>query len=590
MSAWCKVQLGWVTPTVVSSYLPHQPIRKAETTPEVFRLWSQGQSGLQYFLVENRQKSGFDQRLPSGGLLIFHIDDSMPDNTDENHYMVDLEQADGLRSMNTGTSNRGDAGDPFPGGTNNRRFDGYTNPNSMNYMNQQTYVGVRNISDIGDTMYADLDVGTRPYLRLVSMTQSDANTISPNRIEPGETGVLNLTIENIHPTPTTSSRIYIKGGGTGFSIDTTSTPLALAGLSQTVISTLANIHLQSSFVPREVPITVVLQGENFLDSTTVPMVFGYPSLVLMDGDSIAQTNVTYVRAALDSLSRYYEVIRTRDSVSSDAALQRRSTLVYLSGSKKFETINEKVLDTLVQFYRHGGRVVISGQNIAEDLQARSVATLSDVFHVRWSKNLMIGKSTFGVPSDPLGANIVMSSLAGGDGASNQTSPDILLADGVSVPCLTYGSVGGTNVAGVHLEQFSTNSKLVFLGFGLEAINNLSSTTSRAAMMQGILNWFDTPVGVNTDVVSVPYQWKLKPAFPNPFNPSTRILFEAAKKSNVEIALFNVLGQKVRTIFSAEVNAGPHETTIDGSGLSSGIYFCRITAEGFSAVQRLALLK
>ncbi len=592
MCAWCKTQLGWVTPTVVTSFLPQQSIKKVEKFPDVYKLWSLGQSSTEYFLVENRERVGFDTSLTGGGLLIFHVDENQSSigNTDPNHHWVDLEQADGLRGLNIGT-NRGDAGDPFPGSTNNKTFDGYTNPNSVSYYsNAQSYVGVRNISNEADTMYADLDVGTHPYLRLVSMTQSDANTISPNRIEPGETGVLNLTIENINPAPTTSSRIYIKGGGTGFSIDTTSTPLALAGLSQTVIPTLASVRLQSSFVPKEVPITVVMQAENFLDSTTVTIVFGYPSLVLMDGDSIAQTNVMYVRAALDSLSHYYEVIRARDSISSDADLQRRSTIVYLSGSKKFETINGNVLNTIVQFYLHGGRVVISGQNIAEDLQARSVAELSNVFHVKWSKNLVIGKSVYGVPSDPLGANIAMLSLAGGDGASNQTSLDILLADEVSIPCLTYSSVGGTNVAGVHVEQFSTNSKLVFLGFGIEAINNLSSTTSRAAVMQSILNWFETPVGVKTDVAFVPYEWKLKPAYPNPFNPSAKIIFEAAKKSNVDIALFNVLGQKVRTIFSAEVNAGQHEATIDGSGLPSGIYFCRMKAEGFSTVQRLALLK
>ena len=553
-------------------------------------MWSLGTGGVQYFLVENRQKIGFDQRIPSGGLLIYHVDDSQSGNTNENHYMVDVEQADGLRSMNTTTSNRGDAGDPFPGNTNNRRFDGYTNPNSKNYANGQTYVGVRNINSSSDTMYADLDVGTRPYLRLVSFSQSDNFPASPNRIEPGENGVLNLTIENIHPTPTSASRISLKGSGAGFTVDTNGTPLALGALSQTIVPTVANVRLQSLFVPKELPITIMMTGENFIDSTIVPVVFGYPGIAVLDGDSVAQSSVLYVRSALDSANKYYEVLRTRDSLSSDAALQRRTTLIYLSGTKKYETISAPVLDSLVQFYQRGGRILMSGQNIAEDLQGRNVAALSDVFHVRWSKNLVIGRNAYGVPTDPLGTNVAMMSLAGGDGAANQTSPDILLSDGVSVPCLTYGSVGGTNIAGLHVENFSMNSKLVFLGFGLESINNGGSTTTKGSFMQSILNWFDTPVGVSGEIGAVPYRWALEPAYPNPFNPSARIQFEAAKNAFVEIFLYNILGQKVRTLLASEVTAGKHTITVDGTGLSSGIYFCRLSASSFSAVQRLALLK
>ena len=63
--------------------------------------------------MSNRQQSGFDGALPGEGLLIEHIDDAKNNNTDENHYLVDIEQADGRRDLNL-NANRGDGTDPYP--------------------------------------------------------------------------------------------------------------------------------------------------------------------------------------------------------------------------------------------------------------------------------------------------------------------------------------------------------------------------------------------------------------------------------------------------------------------------------------------
>jgi hypothetical protein len=98
----------------------------------------------EYFLVEFRGRRGFDDSLPGQGVLVWHVDDEqvsagLPDNTvnaDEAHYGVGLEQADGDFELEAG-SNRGDAGDPFPGALGsmnpNYRFDGETVPSSVTF-------------------------------------------------------------------------------------------------------------------------------------------------------------------------------------------------------------------------------------------------------------------------------------------------------------------------------------------------------------------------------------------------------------------------------------------------------------------------
>jgi len=154
--AWCKVKLRWIEPIVVEEKIPGASIPAVENEPVVYRLWKDGAGGKQYFLVENRQKIGFDEYLPGDGLLIYHIDDNVQNNRDENHYRVAIEQADGRRDLEYGR--RADAGDSFPGFSDNRRFDSFSNPNSKDYHGLKSTVEVTAIGDSGQEMTANLAV------------------------------------------------------------------------------------------------------------------------------------------------------------------------------------------------------------------------------------------------------------------------------------------------------------------------------------------------------------------------------------------------------------------------------------------------
>ena len=163
MSAWVKKELGWVTPINVTSLEKTLSVPNAEENPIVYRMWRDGMITPQYYLIENRQRIGFDLNIHDSGFLIYHIDDSQNNNRNENHYLVDVEQADGLRGLNNGT-NRGDAGDPFPGIRNNVRFDWNTNPDSKDYNLVNTFVSVRNIQRDGNNMVGDFDIHSGPFL------------------------------------------------------------------------------------------------------------------------------------------------------------------------------------------------------------------------------------------------------------------------------------------------------------------------------------------------------------------------------------------------------------------------------------------
>jgi len=155
-SAWCKANQGWVS-TVVQTANADVTIPDVKTSNKVHRLWKDGTGGQEYFLVENRQRTKYDQGLPGDGLLIWHIDDSVSSNTNEVHPKVKLMEADGLHQMQSGI-NRGNAGDTFPGSTNNRSFTDTSNPNSKSYASVKTCVSVTNISNSGATMTARFNV------------------------------------------------------------------------------------------------------------------------------------------------------------------------------------------------------------------------------------------------------------------------------------------------------------------------------------------------------------------------------------------------------------------------------------------------
>jgi hypothetical protein len=91
-------------------------------------------------------------------------------------------------------------------------------------------------------------------------------------------------------------------------------------------------------------------------------------------------------------------------------------------------------------------------------------------------------------------------------------------------------------------------------------------------------------------VRVPSRYSLSQNYPNPFNPSTTIRYGLPERSQVNLTVFNTLGQMVAVLVNEKQEPGDHEVTFDGSATPSGIYFCRLRAGGVQLTTRLSLLK
>jgi len=128
----------------------------------------------------------------------------------------------------------------------------------------------------------------------------------------------------------------------------------------------------------------------------------------------------------------------------------------------------------------------------------------------------------------------------------------------------------------------------------------TSTTSYTAGTNGqpigALTWFGIEVGVSEEINNqVVENYELRNNYPNPFNPSTTISFAIPKAGNVELTIYNVLGQKVATLINGEVAQGVHSAVWNGlsdAGVSvaSGTYIYQIKSGEFSMSKKMILMK
>lgn len=89
--------------------------------------------------------------------------------------------------------------------------------------------------------------------------------------------------------------------------------------------------------------------------------------------------------------------------------------------------------------------------------------------------------------------------------------------------------------------------------------------------------------------SVPSNFTLAGNYPNPFNPTTTVNYLLPTPANVRLDIYNLLGQRVATLFEGRQQAGEHAMTWDASGFPSGVYFARLkTAERSESIKMLFL--
>jgi len=621
--AWSKIQLGWLTPITPSSNITGAVFPQMATDTVVYRLWTGGTGGNEYYLVENRQKTGFDSYLPAGGLLIYHVDDALtgnapnnnewyPTHTSSGHYKLALEQADGRFDLETSSGTgplAADGGDPWPGSTQKFAFDDVSLPDSRAYDGQQTQVAVWNISQPGSTMTANIDVlWSRPNFELQELNFTDDGD-SDGTPDPGEQVGLFVTHQNL----------WQGVGSATLSVSTDDPDLTFSDSVQVLgavpsgDSSTNTLPITFDVPPGKVPritdfyVTISADGGSYVKTDTVRVDIGPKQVLLIDDDErlgppTLSYDSVYILPVLDSMRMPHD----RWEIYSGGVpsnLDDYPSVIWYTGTRRLDLFNGP--DTIItptevaalkSYLDNGGALFMTGQQVVRYLDSMDTPFLNDYLKASYA-----GPAgdilAWGVDGDAITDSTKYITVGPG-GAADQIQRDLISPMGGAVTIFTE-----TNTANITGIRYDGAYRLVLLGWGIEAIGDDVDTTvwktlPRITLIDRALNWLlarPTAVG-DEDVPVIPQAFDLKPNYPNPFNPSTTIEFViGVRPAHAKLHIYNLLGQTIKTLADGTYGSGRHTFTWDGTDqkgreVGTGVYFYRLETDQGSQVRKMLLLK
>ncbi len=375
--AWSRVQMGYVpatdvTANVAGRSLP-QAVGNAPPTETILRLDSASLASQEFFLLENRQKisGSYDEYLPGAGLFIWHVDEAMNSYSLQNddectsdphcncsdsaHFLVALEQADGLHHLESKT-NQGDTGDPFPGSTTNRTWTNATHPESSSwYACGNTCIQATNISNSGATMTADLQI-----VCLLPVTTWLGNTTAWNTASNWSGGSV----------PTCGTNAIIPTNPSGGNFPTINANVEVAGLT---IQTGAQVNMSANTLG--VCGNMTAEGTGQFNGTGGTVTFkgsGSQTLTLATG---ANGQFYHLSIGTGGTSQTVTANSSLD-VNGDLTIQAGATL---SGGTNTIQVAGNWTDDRGSFARGSSTVVLDGATQAVRKRGASVELLNEGF-------------------------------------------------------------------------------------------------------------------------------------------------------------------------------------------------------------------
>ncbi|MGE5679417.1 MAG: M6 family metalloprotease domain-containing protein [Bacillota bacterium] len=609
--AWARIQMGFGKATDIKSNTYGLKLPTMKDTAVIYRVWKDGVFGSEYFLIENRERVGYDSGLPGQGLLIFHVDESVggsnrdewyPGHTSTGHYRVALEQADGLFSLeksSTSGGNRGDGGDCFPGTANNRNFAANSLPNSMDYLSNNNYLAIRNISDPKSIMTVDIDYTDYINLNKSAMdfgvkevtTKSDTLTFTIKNVGPAATGIRKITNKNpqFKLIPPTTLPQNISAGGS-YIVKLQYQPLS-AGVSTDSVLVYSTDTLKTPFV-------VALSGRGYT-ITEVNKAAMYGCLASSGKGSIISINpVTGASVEIGSPG-YSELKALTISRTKNELLG----LYVLGGASKILRINAPLGDAYEYLTTDSALIGIAVDNSDRLYGASQTGSIYLVNKTNGHCSLVANtglaiqsisinpKNNFiyagvGLSSDDVKDKIYKINKDNGDTLFIGRTGFNVLTNGITFDANgnCFGSKGTTLSAGQLFKIDTANGTATLVGSmthkGIKGIA-MYPGTAISAIGDGLQN-----ASIRT--------FALEQNYPNPFNPTTSIRYSVPEDAHVTLKVYDILGKELATLVDEVKSAGSHTVnfSISNGGVqhSSGIYFYRLQSGSFSDIKKMVILK
>ncbi|MGH7493571.1 MAG: hypothetical protein ACREOO_14430 [bacterium] len=450
-----------------------------------------------------------------------------------------------------------------------------------------------------------------PYLPDTStVTLAFGSTLQHHRaLQPLPQSALRGTLSNAAGAGVKANLTLYVSSGTidDFTLTTTSDAQGRFAFDNLYISVPGMFQYDSLVIAPEIPYVskTVTNITLVAGAPTVVNVSLDPADLLLVNDDPAGAFQNFYQTALQTLGLATYVWRQAQRgvapLSQASLFENKAIIWYTGNASGAEVLTAAERDSLSAYLDRGGRLLLTGQNIAESLNGNTF--LANRLHVSFLRNLN-DPILHGVKGDPVGNSIRNIANAGAGGASNQTSRDQLQPDAVAQACILYDTTSAT-VAGVRVEDQSKNSRVVFFGFGAEAISARTGFVSREAVLRSVLNWLEGTTAVGepqTPAGTLALQFELSSSYPNPFSSSnaTEVLMRyqlppVTSPERVTLKLFDVLGREVATLVDEPYRPGNFAVRWNGrdrrgENVVSGVYFYKLEAGMLRQVRKLLLVR
>jgi len=264
------------------------------------------------------------------------------------------------------------------------------------------------------------------------------------------------------------------------------------------------------------------------------------------------------------------------------------TLISWSSGNALPVFSEDEVNALIPFLDNGGRLLINGQNIGQDIfDASGQSQFAQSFYNNYLHANYVDDAglTFffrGIDGDPISLSNLFS-LSLNDLYSR--SPDQFTPYDASASSLfTFGTYSQYN----SIRADDGTNKVVYFGFGLEQV---AVDTTRNGLVKRAINWLMDGIVLNTpEEELIVNTYGLEQNYPNPFNPTTTITYTIPNESQVSLVVYDIMGNEVTSLVNGKQSAGKHTVQFDASSLASGTYFYKLSADDFNSVKKMVLLK
>lgn len=446
-------------------------------------------------------------------------------------------------------------------------------------------------TDIGAKFYYHLDA---PYVWKTEEKIDDSNGNNNGRPDAGETAQISITLINtsLDATGVTATLVSDDPG-----IQIVQETATFGNMVRNQVANNENNPFEISVEPgidahfTKFYINITADG-NYANTDSMTIMVGSPPFLIVDDDNEAEYENFFIQP-LNATNIYPEHwdISTKGTPARDLMLQYRA-VVWFTGDDGETALTAEEQTAIADYLDNGGKLLITGQNLGDDLVKNGSASDS-VFYANYLHAQLVADSTqptviLGVSGDPITNGILLSFSGSFGGARNQSTPDIIAANSDAKIILKYSP--GMGGAALCYEDPITDSRLVYLAFGFEGIAG-PQDISAMRLMTNVLTWLQGTTAVDQIIHSeLPQDFDLKQNYPNPFNPTTTINYAVAKNSHVKLTVYNMLGQVVAVLVDGIKSQGFYEVNWNAHSQPSGLYFYRLEADGFTATKKMLLQK